>query len=108
MKNKLRYAFGISSEEYKIKDSYSVMQLLSELSESETYIGYTEVWSGTLKVFLFKTMEGRDSVMKASKDIGFDSTGLIEEHILISNQDIKRPHLNKYKKNYSYYKELYK
>lgn len=105
MKARHRSAMGIGTEE--LKDKAKAAEFQTELLMISGYIGYVDIWDGSLRMFVFATKDSASSAIKAAQEIGFRSAGDICDFVAIRNSDLNRPHLNK-KKGHSYYRELYR
>ena len=106
-RKRLRYGMGIGLEEYNSGNINMVRDIQSELMMSAGYIGYFETW-GTLRVFVFEDPKSRDRALKEARSIGFDSAGVIDGELFISNAALHRPHLQNYRRKEQFYKEYYR
>ena len=92
----------------ELDDKYMKKELDTELLMNDSYIGYTDIWEDTARLFIFSTSQGVADFIKAARQIGYRTTGRVSDIIHMKNSDLKRPHLNKIRSRYSYMRELYK
>lgn len=105
---RLRYGFGIGRYEYSNENIYQVRELMTELLSSEKYIGYFDTWEDTLRVFVLEDSEAAARMLREARSIGFESAGMVDGIIAVSNSQLQRPHLKHLRRSYNYYKEYYR
>ena len=108
MKKKIRFGMGISTEEYCPQNRDMARDFIAECLTHAGYLGFFETWDGTLRVFTFEKQEQAECMVKEAKRIGFATAGMIEGLVIVSNEDLQRPHLQNIRNKYSYYKEYYR
>ena len=107
-RKRMRYALGIGLEEYNKVNITAVRDFHAELLMSEGYIGFADIWCGTLRMFIFDTEQEMKRLHEEAKKLGFRTAGMIDGIVSVSNADLNRPHLSKIKDNAAFYRELYK
>lgn len=105
---KLRYGMGISLEEYCSQNIDMVRSFQAEILILNGYIGYFDAMNTTLRVFIFDDKDDADRAVKVAHSIGFESAGMIEGLIIVSNNCLHRPHLQNIVSKNHYYRELYR
>lgn len=107
-KKKLRYGMGIGFEEYCPMNIKMVRDFQSELMRSRGYLGYFDTYNDKLRVFVFEDVKSRDRLLNEAHDIGFDSAGKIVGELFISNDSMKRPHMQDIRAKDQFYREYYR
>ena len=104
---KTRMREGIVIGTAELQDGLKRKELNTTMLMIPEYIGFTEVFDGTGRLYVFSTKEAADYALRESKHIGFRSAGRVDGAIYISNADLNRPHINKYR-GYDFMREYYK
>ena len=107
-RTKIRYGMVISLEEYSSYNISMVRELQAELFISSGYIGYTDVYEKTGRLFVFEGPDSRDKALKDARSIGFGSAGSVVGNVFVSNAALQRPHLQNYRSKDQFYKEYYR
>lgn len=107
-RKRMRYALGIGLEEYNKVNIAAVRDFQAELLMSVGYIGYADIWCGTLRMFVFDTEPEMKRLHEEAKKLGFRTAGMIDGIVSVSNMDLKRPHLERIESKSAFYRELYR
>ena len=107
MRPKFRSGIIIAKREINAAMRHERLDLASVIQQAPQYIGYTDIWEDTARLYIFGSKEAAETAAKEAKKIGFETCGTAAESIYIKNDQLQRPHL-KYLKGHAYFKELCK
>ena len=105
-KRKIREAAAISLQELN-ENKERIRELNTELFMIGGYIGFIDDEDFGVRLYIFKTAEGAEQLIKEAKKMKYRTAGRVEAFICIANKDVQRPHLQHIPKN-RFYSELYK
>lgn len=105
-KKKIRECAAISLQEIK-EDQTRLRELATEVVMLAGYIGFIDVESYGVRVFVFQTGGDADRLVEEAKKMNYRTAGRVEGFTFIRNSSCERPHLDKVPKSW-FYSELYK
>lgn len=105
-KKKIRAGSAIGLQELK-EDKVRNKELVTELAMINGYVGFIDNEEAGLRLFIFKTDEDADAMLREAKRMKYRTAGRIESFLAVANNECERPHLQ-YMPRDRFYSELYK
>lgn len=105
-KKKIRAGAAIGLQELK-EDKDRSRELVTELAMLSGYVGFIDHEEAGLRIFIFKTDEDADAMLREAKHMKYRTAGRVESFLAVANNECERPHLQ-YMPKRRYYSELYK
>ena len=104
---RLRYGMIISLEEYNRSNIYMVRNFQAE-AMTEGYLGWACVMDEKARLFVYTSRTSAEKAVRIARNIGFESAGMVEGEIFISNSELSRPHLSNIRQKNYFYREYYR
>lgn len=105
-KKKFRNGTAVALQELE-EDKGKRKELVTELAMINGYIGFIDDEEFGLRIFIFKTNEDADAMLREAKRMKYRTAGRVEDCIHVANSECERPHLQ-YMPRARFYSELYK